>query len=231
MGMLTRPFNRISKRTTRHMSSWSSNHDLFEYTSGRFLFNEQRRLAERRVQFNVDALVDAVCRSTGQSASEIFSLSKLTENGYNRIIQTSFKDGHTVLAKIPYKIAVPRRLAVASEVATLDLLRRTGVPVPKVLAYCADRTNSVGAEYILFEKPEGRPLSETWLSMKNEMRAEVMKQIAAAESKFLDIPFPSNGCGSLYYCRDLGETQFSIPLPAQSGIIPPPDLIDCVDIL
>lgn len=37
MGILTRLFIRISKRTTRHMSTWSRNRDLFEYTSGRFL--------------------------------------------------------------------------------------------------------------------------------------------------------------------------------------------------
>lgn len=167
--------------------------------------------------------MNAVCRSTGSSVSDLSSISKLTENGHNRVIQTTFKDGHNVLVKIPYRITVPEKLAVASEVATLDLLRRTGVPVPKVLAYCADHTNSVGAEYILFEKLEGRPLSETWLSMTNGTRAEVMKQIVAEESKFLSIPFPSSGSGSLYYRRDLEETQFCIPLPAQEGIIPPPD--------
>lgn len=108
--------------------------------------------------------------------------------------------------KIAYKIAVPEKLAVASEVATLDLLRRTRVPVPKVLAYCADHTNSVGAEYILFGKPEGRLLSETWFPMTNETRSEVVKQIVAEERKFLSTPFPSSGSGSLYYRRLEGDS-------------------------
>lgn len=67
------------------------------------------------------------------------------------------KDGYYVLVKVPHKIAIPRKFTVTSEVATLYLLRCAGVPVPKVQAYWANNKNSVGAEYILFEKLKGQP--------------------------------------------------------------------------
>ncbi|OOF97131.1 hypothetical protein ASPCADRAFT_3749 [Aspergillus carbonarius ITEM 5010] len=204
------------KRTGRNMSSWSSSRGLFEYTSGRFLFNEEIRLAERRVQFDVNALLHAVCRSTNRPVSDLSSVSKLAEGGFNRVLQTTFKDGYTVVARIPYRATVPKRLAVASEVATLDILRRNGIPVPTVLGYSANHANPIGAEYILLEKLEGQPLSQVWFSMDNKARVKAMKQIVAAEKKFMHIAIPASG--SLYYRRDLEQTQFGISLPGQSDV-------------
>ncbi|PYI06349.1 phosphotransferase family protein [Aspergillus sclerotiicarbonarius CBS 121057] len=212
MGLFSKPFVRAykaCKRTGRNMSSWSNSRDLFEYTSGRFLFNEELRFAERRVQFDVDALMNAVCRSTNRPVSDLSS--------------TTFKDGYTVIVRIPYKITVPKRLAVASEVATLDVLRRNGVPVPKVLGYSVDHTNPVGAEYILLEKLEGQPLSQIWFSMDNKARVKIMKQIVAAENKFMHIPIPASG--SLYYRRDLEQAQFGISLPDQSDVSAPDQIV------
>ena len=57
-------------------------------------------------------------------------------------------------------MTVPKYHTVASEAATLVLLRAYGVPVPKVLVYSPDRINAVGTEYILLEKLEGIPLSD-----------------------------------------------------------------------
>ncbi|PWY95459.1 phosphotransferase family protein [Aspergillus sclerotioniger CBS 115572] len=198
------------------MSSWSNSRDLFEYTSGRFLFNEELRLAERRIQFDVDALLHAVCRSTNRPVSDLCSVSKLAEGGLNRVLQTTYKDGYTVIARIPYRITVLKRLAVASEVATLDVLRRNGVPVPRVLGYSVDHANPVGAEYILLEKLEGQPLGQVWFSMDNKARVKIMKQIVAAENKFMHIAIPASG--SLYYRRDLEQTQLCISLPDQADV-------------
>ncbi|RAK99051.1 aminoglycoside phosphotransferase family protein [Aspergillus ibericus CBS 121593] len=227
MGLYSTPFvrayNKAGKTPGRSMSSWSSSRDLFEYTSGRFLFNEELRLAERRIQFDVDALVNVVCRSTNRPVRDLSSVSKLAEGGFNRVLQATFKDGYTVLVRIPYKVTVPKRLAVASEVATLDVLRRNGVPVPKVVGYSVDQTNSVGAEYILLEKLEGQPLSQVWFTMDNKARVKIMKQIVAAENKFMHIPIPASG--SLYYRRDLEQTQFGITLPGQSDVSAPDQIV------
>lgn len=160
--------------------------------------------------------MSAVCRSENRPVSDLSSLSKLAEGGYNRVLQTTFKDGYTVLIKIPYTTTVPKRLTTASEVATLDLLRCNGLPVPKVLDYSADHTNPVGAEYIVLEKLEGKPLGEIWYSMKTKLWPGIMKQIVALESKFMNIPIPASG--SLYYRRDLEQTQLNIPLPGQLNV-------------
>ncbi|EZF24527.1 hypothetical protein H112_03015 [Trichophyton rubrum D6] len=110
----------------RTMGTQSSNPELFEYTSGRFLFNEQLRLAERHVQFNRDALATVICQSTGRPESDLISITKLAEGGFNRVLQATFKDGYTVLARIPYHSMVPKRFVVASEAATLGLLHSRG---------------------------------------------------------------------------------------------------------
>jgi aminoglycoside phosphotransferase (APT) family kinase protein len=155
----------------------------FEYTSGRFLcvllvnlplmcrisftdilwfprFTEELRRPERRLQFDVDALAQTVCRSVGRPVESLASITKLAEGGFNRVLQATFDDGYEVIARLPYRTTVPECYAVASEAATLDLLRSRGVPVPKVLGYSPDRTNPVGIEYALLEKIQGTPLSD-----------------------------------------------------------------------
>ncbi|EFR04013.1 phosphotransferase enzyme family protein [Nannizzia gypsea CBS 118893] len=59
---------------------------------------------------------------------------------------------------------MPRRLTVASEVATLAFVRARGIPTPRVLGYSA-HDNPVGVEYILMEKLPGRPIGNAWFSL------------------------------------------------------------------
>lgn len=75
------------------------------------------------------------------------------------------EDGFQAVAKIPYKIALPRRHATASEAATLELLRSKGIPVPKLYSYSASIDNQAGVEYILMEKANGVPIETKWLSI------------------------------------------------------------------
>jgi aminoglycoside phosphotransferase (APT) family kinase protein len=140
----------------------------------------------------------------------VASITKLAEGGFNRVLQITFYDGYAVLARLPYKTTVPKHHAVASEAATLALLRAQGVPVPKVLAYSPDQTNAVGTEYILLEKLEGTPLSDQWFSMDTKTRVKIMRQIVDVERRFMSIHFPASG--SLYYRRDLDGSQHSIPV-------------------
>ncbi|KAL3493213.1 kinase-like protein [Aspergillus germanicus] len=188
----------------------SGNDELFEYTSGRFLFNEELRRSERRIQFDVDALARAACHSVGRCLSGVVSITKLAEGGFNRVLQITFKDGYAVLARLPYKTTVPTRYVVASEAATLALLRAHGVPVPKVLTYSPDKTNAVGTEYIILEKLEGIPLSGQWFSMDRKTRVKLMKQIVDLESRFMSINFPASG--SLYHRHDLDNSHRFIPV-------------------
>ncbi|KAJ0416260.1 kinase-like protein [Aspergillus carlsbadensis] len=163
----------------------SSNPELFEYTSGRFLFNEELRRAERRIQFDIDALASAACRSVDRRLSGVASITKLVEGGFNRVLQIAFEDGYAVLAKLPYKTTVPKRYAVASEAATLALLRAHGVPVPKVL-------------------------TGQWFSMDTKTRVKLMRQIVDLESRLMSIHFPASG--SLYHRHDLDKSHCVIPV-------------------
>lgn len=132
------------------------------------------------------------------------------------MLQATFHDGYAVIARLPYSTTAPRRLAVASEAATLDVLHSRGIPVPKVLGYSPDTTNPVGAEYILLEKLEGVPLSNQWFTMDNKSRVKIMRQIIGLEKQFMTISFPASG--SLYYRRDIEASQPTIPLSGQSSL-------------
>ncbi|KKK12847.1 hypothetical protein ARAM_006569 [Aspergillus rambellii] len=204
------------------MSS-SSSRNLFEYTSGRFLFNEKLRRSERYVPFDIDALLNAICNAVSRNAGDVASFSKIAEGGFNRILQATFKDGYAVIARIPYRITVPEHYAVASEAATLDLLHSNGIPVPKVLSYAPNRANPVGTEYILMEKLEGVPLSTQWFTMNNKARVKIMKQIVNLEKQFMSIHFPASG--SLYYRKDLTQLQHAISLAVQDDQCGPSEIV------
>ncbi|KAJ5928331.1 kinase-like protein [Penicillium verhagenii] len=209
MRRFTRIFGRYLQPSPRTISSMSGSPDLFEYTSGRFLFNGDLRRTERRIQFDVDALARVACQAVGRPLDGV-SITKLAEGGFNRVLQITFNDGYTVLARLPYKSTVPRHYAVASEAATLAVLRAHGVPVPKVLAYSPDQ-NAIGTEYLLLERLEGTPLSDQWFSMDTKTRVKIMRQIVDMERRFMSIHFPASG--SLYHSRDIDSSrQFSIPL-------------------
>lgn len=165
---------------------------------------------ERHVPFDVDALARVVCSSVNRPLSSLVSITKLAEGGFNRILQGTFDDGYQVLARIPYHTTVPKRLAVASEAATLDLLSSHDIPVPKVLGYSPDRTNPVGTEYLLLEKLEGVPLSDQWFTMDNKTRVKIMSQIVDIKKRVMSIPLPASG--SIYHRRDLEFSDPAIPI-------------------
>lgn len=70
------------------------------------------------------------------------------------------KDGFQLIARLPYPSTQPKRLAVASEVATMALVRSHGIPVPVIYGYSTNINNPVGAEYILMEKVKGKSLGD-----------------------------------------------------------------------
>ncbi|KAK0268280.1 hypothetical protein LTS00_017612 [Friedmanniomyces endolithicus] len=184
--------------------------EAFHYTSGRWLYNESKRLSERSVRFNIPALLEAAARSVGRTTADVRSFKKLAEGGFNRIFELAMRDGTKVIARLPYPIAQPGRLAVASEVATMDLIRSNGVPVPKVFDYSADATNPVGTEYIFMEKVPGKPLGDAWFTMSEKERMKVLSAIVDCEAKIFAIDLPASG--SIFYEKDLLQSMDREPL-------------------
>ena len=169
--------------------------DLFTYTSGRYLYNETRRLSERSIKFNVQALKDIASRSLKRGA--VASLRKLAEGGFNRVFLLTFEDGFEVIAKIPYNISVPERLATASEVATMDFLSSKELPVPRIHAWSADSNNPVGVEYIIMQKAPGKPLEDRWFHLTQKERVCFMESYIRLEGKLFELRL--NAYGSIYY--------------------------------
>ncbi|KAF9072369.1 protein kinase subdomain-containing protein PKL/CAK/Fmp29 [Rhodocollybia butyracea] len=98
----------------------NSYQDLFEYTSGNWVYNNALRHKERRLVFNVDALCRLAAESVNQSPANVVNVSKLAEGGFNRTLLITLRDGFKMVARIPYPVTAPKFYAVASEVATLD---------------------------------------------------------------------------------------------------------------
>ncbi|KAF3484439.1 protein kinase subdomain-containing protein [Arthroderma uncinatum] len=197
---------------------------LFEYTSGRWIYNESLRRGERTLVFNVQELKRVAAASVDRHETDIKSLKKLAEGGFNRVFEITMKDDDTrILARLPYPSTVPKRLAVASEVATLDLLRRHNIPVPKVLGYSADFDNSVGAEYILMENINGAPIGDSWYTLSDKQRLKVLMGLVQLEAQLFAVQLPA--AGSIYYRHDLLPEfkDVAVNLPQGSGVTEYPE--------
>ncbi|KAF1348371.1 kinase-like protein [Lizonia empirigonia] len=190
------------------------NSELFEYTSGRWIYNENKRLSERYLTFHVNELMKAAATSINKPESDVKSIQKLAEGGLNKIFEISMRDGTSVLARMPYPSTLPRRLAVASEVATMDFVRAHGVPTPQILGYAINE-NPVGSEYILMEKLPGRPIGDAWFSLSEPQRLQVLHDIVKLESKLFGIQLPASG--SIYYARDLEPDTPRVGIPEVDG--------------
>ncbi|PPJ52072.1 hypothetical protein CBER1_10035 [Cercospora berteroae] len=190
-------------------------HDIFHYTSGRWLYNESKRLDERRLPFNAPALLEAAAKSVDQQNVDIKSFRKVAEGGFNRVLEVTMQNGLQVIARLPYPSTQPKVLATASEVATMDVVREYGVPTPTVYAYSTNASNPVGAEYILMEKVPGRCLGDIWYELSDKERVKLLGEIVTQEAKLFNIPFPAYG--SVFKSDDLPDHMGRVALEARTG--------------
>lgn len=147
----------------------------------------------------------------------------MAEGGFNRVFELATADGKKVLARLPYLSTQPHRLAVASEAATLNLLRSHGIPVPRVLDYSIEPENLVGAEYMILEKLPVRSLADRWYDLSETQRLKVTAQIVQIEAKLSQIVLPAYG--SVYHVHDLPDEveriAISSPQKAESFCLGP----------
>ncbi|EIW82704.1 protein kinase subdomain-containing protein PKL CAK Fmp29 [Coniophora puteana RWD-64-598 SS2] len=194
--------------------------DLFNYTSGRWIINDALRHVERRRVFNVDGLRRLAAESVDRSPGDIVDLKKLAEGGFNRSFLITMRGGFQMVARIPYPVTVPKYFAVASEVATMALLRSSGLPIPEVYGYSPVPDNAAETEYIFMEFVEGPCLSDTWFDLGEGDIISITRQLAELESKMMSIAFPAGG--SLYYTKDLEKVQRpGIPLEDERFCVGP----------
>ncbi|KIY73439.1 hypothetical protein CYLTODRAFT_428523 [Cylindrobasidium torrendii FP15055 ss-10] len=177
--------------------------ELFNYTTGRFLTNDARRLQERRRVFNIPGLFNIIAQAVHCEPGQIVDFRKLGEGGLNRVFLVTLDTGLRLVARIPYPLLTPKAHAVASEVATMDFLRLKGLPVPKVYSYSFTSDNEAGTEYVLMEYVKGIDLSGIWADLKEHEIISLMDQLTTVESALMSIAFPAGG--SIYYTNDLQE--------------------------
>ncbi|KAI1928498.1 hypothetical protein LOZ65_001991 [Ophidiomyces ophidiicola] len=197
--------------------------DLFRYTNGHFLINEERQLQQRYVKFSINELCD-IAASAGQSKSPVLAIDKM-EGGFCKALLMKKADGTELIAKIPSKRAGPPRYLTESEVATLQYVQEhTSIPVPKVLGWNSDPSNNVGSEYIIMEKADGVQLYKRWGKMNGTSKLSVIEQLVELESQLASINFPM--FGSLYRRDSVRNRKNFHPLsmeidPSQSYCIGP----------
>ncbi|KAL8707350.1 MAG: hypothetical protein Q9220_007610 [cf. Caloplaca sp. 1 TL-2023] len=178
-------------------------------------YNENLRLRERCIKFNVENLKRLAATVSGRTESDVVGFRKLAEGGFNRTFEITMQDGLQLIARLPYRSTVPKHYAVASEVATMDFVRSYSIAVPRIYDYSTTVENSVGCEYIIMEKVAGQELGETWFRLSPEQRLKVIKQVVDIESRLFSIPLPANG--SIYYKKDLSTEVVSLEIPGTSS--------------
>ncbi|KAJ3570443.1 hypothetical protein NP233_g4388 [Leucocoprinus birnbaumii] len=201
-----------------------SPHNLFNYTSGSWLVNNDLRLAERKHEFNDGELRRLAAQSVGRALQDVDTMEKLDEGGFNRIFLITMHDGFQMIARVPYPVTEPKFYAVASEVATMAFLRAHGLPVPKVYGYSPTSDNAAKTEYIFLEFVKGTKLTDMWMQLKEADLASVLRQLVKLESLIMSISFPAGG--SLYHVDDLekvagGKTGIPMSLNGERFCIGP----------
>lgn len=92
--------------------------DLFKYTNGHFLVDEEHQFSRRYVRFDLDALCD-IATGVGETPSQITAIEKM-EGGFSKALLMQKANGTELMAKIPCRIAGPPSLTTAAEVAVLE---------------------------------------------------------------------------------------------------------------
>ncbi|KAL8972520.1 MAG: hypothetical protein Q9197_002745 [Variospora fuerteventurae] len=197
--------------TTSEVFSDQDDDMLFKHTSTRWAYNEPRRLAERYLKFNPEALKAVAASSIGRSQVDVISISKLAEGGFNRTFTIAMQDGLELIARLPYPITIPKRYATASEVATIRFVGTHGIPVPKIYDYSTTSRNPVGAEYIIMERVAGKSLRTCWTSMATDDRFDILDQLVRIEAALFAIKLPASG--SIYHRKDLDLETSTLPIP------------------
>ncbi|WPG99073.1 kinase-like protein [Acrodontium crateriforme] len=184
--------------------------DLFNYTSGRWVYNENLRQNERQRHFNVSGLKRLAAESVQRNVEDVVHFEKLAEGGFNCTFLIRMRDGFELVARIPYPVTEPKQLLVASEAATMTFLCLHGLPVPQIYGYSTTVKNAAGTEYILTEFIRGTNLGDVWNDMTEDHLQNFVTSLVKLESRLLDITFPTSG--SLYFAEDLPAGVKNVPI-------------------
>ncbi|KAG6063444.1 hypothetical protein E4U32_001239 [Claviceps aff. humidiphila group G2b] len=190
--------------------------ELFSFTSGRFVENEEHELAQRYREFDFNELARRAARAV--QADRCLSIEKFPDG---LILLLTMDNGKEVMAKIP-NLNFPRpHLTIASEVATMKFAREVlCTDVPKVYDWSSmAHETAVGAEFILMEKVNGVELQQVWPRMEVEDRRELVQSVTAYQKSWASVTFDKYGSFNfLYFAEDFkGENVSSLVYTNEKG--------------
>ncbi|KAJ7154791.1 kinase-like domain-containing protein [Mycena filopes] len=120
--------------------------------------------------------------------------------------------GRDVVLRVARKTI--EKIKTENEMAMLDVLKASGIPVPEVAFFCSDPDNPVGYEYNCLEKIPYPSLAETWVNLSPAQLDGVLDQYVDLFIKLFSINTPRNH-GSLALDGNSGpvieETMWTIP--------------------
>ncbi|KAK1248315.1 hypothetical protein MKX08_006535 [Trichoderma sp. CBMAI-0020] len=168
--------------------------DVYDPAAGAAQENELETLIAR---VNIRALEDRAshlrqgipCFITPLTSHDVSSMM----GGMNHHIDVCFRDGMVWIARIRRsncKSPPPpvRDYIFQSEVATLEFLHRTNVPVPRVFDFALEHPgNPVGVGFILMEKLPGKALQ--WATATLKQKQKVMQQMMDIYIELHKYPF------------------------------------------
>lgn len=193
---------------------------LYNYTSGRWLWNEEKQLKDRHVKFNLQALCNIASQAVGSRSCT--DVTKMPEDNFNKALLLSMDDGKEVVARMPNPSAGLPGLVTSSEVATMDFVRtilsslrmkltcfsrlknQLHMPTPDVFDWCSKAASyPVGAEFIIMEKVPGIQLSQVWDQMEGLKKVKLVEQLAQFDKRLSTNSF--HQYGGLYYNADRND--------------------------
>ncbi|KDR68627.1 hypothetical protein GALMADRAFT_215767 [Galerina marginata CBS 339.88] len=178
-------------------------------------FNDALRYGERRLVFDVEGLRQLAAQSVGRSPTDILNLSKFAEGGSNRTFLITMRDDFQMVARIPYPVPFPKYYAVASELATMDFLRSSGLPVPQVYGYSPTSDNAANTEFIFMGYIRGAELGDVCLELEESDIVSILRQLVQLEFRVMSISVPVGE--SLYYAHDLEKVPGKAATPLKDG--------------
>lgn len=91
--------------------------DPYLYTTGRWINRDKLQREARYLKFDFPALCKKAVNAC-PGATKVIRYEK-KEGGFNRVFILYLDNGERVVARVPFRIAGPRRLTTNSEVATM----------------------------------------------------------------------------------------------------------------
>ncbi|KAK3293067.1 phosphotransferase enzyme family-domain-containing protein [Chaetomium fimeti] len=131
-------------------------------------------------RWTVEPDEDAIRKTVASSldlASVPCNIRFLAQGAFNKVYVVTFPEKKEVIARVT--LPVDPKWKTLSEVATVQWVRdNTSLPVPEIISFQADRTSTIGFEWIVMSKMPGRSLGDRWRDVTLSAKEEIVRRFA-----------------------------------------------------